>query len=196
PRPTAIKQESWMRSVLRVFAAAQQAHAAEAAQRVSYLPLSVTRGPADARRRASRVAIIRSTMNDEDTMSNRKAFNTIKSVFLLIGIFCFFGTSAYPFGQDELWVKLNDEGKKAYEQGQYPKAEEYYLAALKELQKSNVSDGGFAILLNNLAELYKTQGKYDEAERLLRQSIDLQSKEFGAEHHRITTALNNLAGIY
>jgi tetratricopeptide (TPR) repeat protein len=50
-----------------------------------------------------------------------------------------------------------------------------------------------ATSLNNLAELLKTQGKYDEAEPLYRQAIGVWRTALGEEHPLVATGLNNLA---
>jgi CHAT domain-containing protein/Tfp pilus assembly protein PilF len=53
-----------------------------------------------------------------------------------------------------------------------------------------------ATSLNNLALLYKTQGRYTEAEPLFIQALDMRKKLLGAEHPDVATSLNNLALLY
>ncbi len=53
-----------------------------------------------------------------------------------------------------------------------------------------------ATCLNNLAALYKTQGRYAEAEPLHRRSLAIDEKVFGPEHPSVATDLNNLAALY
>jgi tetratricopeptide (TPR) repeat protein len=48
-----------------------------------------------------------------------------------------------------------------------------------------------AIDLNNLAELYRTQGKYAEAEPLYQRSFDIMRRRFGLKHRQTRTVLNN-----
>ena len=50
--------------------------------------------------------------------------------------------------------------------------------------------------LNNLAGLYKSQGRYEEAEPLYIQALDMRKKLLGEEHPDVATSLNNLAGLY
>ena len=50
--------------------------------------------------------------------------------------------------------------------------------------------------LNNLAYLYYSQGRYEEAEPLFIQSLDMRKKLLGEEHPDVATSLNNLAGLY
>ena len=53
-----------------------------------------------------------------------------------------------------------------------------------------------ATSLNNLAGLYSSQGKYEEAEPLYQQALEMLQKLLGTEHPDIATSLNNLAGLY
>ena len=50
--------------------------------------------------------------------------------------------------------------------------------------------------LNNLAVLYRNQGKYAEAEPLLKWALDIQEKALGPDHPNVARSLNNLADIY
>ena len=53
-----------------------------------------------------------------------------------------------------------------------------------------------ATSLNNLAELYRTQGRYAEAEPLYRRSLTIREAKLGPDHPDVATSLNNLAGLY
>nr|MBP9089826.1 tetratricopeptide repeat protein [bacterium] len=50
--------------------------------------------------------------------------------------------------------------------------------------------------LNNLAELYRTQGRYADAEPLFKRSIAIRESKLGAEHPNVATSLNGLALLY
>jgi CHAT domain-containing protein/tetratricopeptide (TPR) repeat protein len=52
-----------------------------------------------------------------------------------------------------------------------------------------------AIALNNLAELYRPQAHYAEAEPLFKRALAIWEKALGPEHTRVGIALNNLAEI-
>ena len=47
-----------------------------------------------------------------------------------------------------------------------------------------------------MAELYRNQGRYGEAEPLYKRSLAIYEKLLGAEHSLTATSLNNLAGLY
>jgi CHAT domain-containing protein/tetratricopeptide (TPR) repeat protein len=50
--------------------------------------------------------------------------------------------------------------------------------------------------LNNLALLYKNQGRYSEAEPLYKRSLAIREKALGLDHADTATALNNLGTLY
>src|SRR5262249_10934322 len=50
--------------------------------------------------------------------------------------------------------------------------------------------------LNNLALLYKNQGKYAEAEGLYKRALVIQEKTYGRDHPDVAQSLNDLAGLY
>ncbi|MCA2693052.1 MULTISPECIES: CHAT domain-containing tetratricopeptide repeat protein, partial [unclassified Microcystis] len=53
-----------------------------------------------------------------------------------------------------------------------------------------------AISLNNLALLYKSQGRYSEAEPLYKQALAIRKQQLGDNHPSTATSLNNLAFLY
>ena len=50
--------------------------------------------------------------------------------------------------------------------------------------------------LNNLAKLYQSQGRYEEAEPLLIQALELSQRLLGENHPSVAISLNNLAKLY
>ena len=50
--------------------------------------------------------------------------------------------------------------------------------------------------LNNLAKLYHSQGRYEEAEPLLIQALELSQRLLGENHPSVAISLNNLAELY
>ena len=53
-----------------------------------------------------------------------------------------------------------------------------------------------AVSLNNLAYLYRDQGKYAEAEPLFQRSLAIVEKVLGPENPGLAASLNNLASLY
>ena len=50
--------------------------------------------------------------------------------------------------------------------------------------------------LNDLALVYRDQGKYSEAEGLIKQALAIREKALGASHPAVGQTLNNLANVY
>lgn len=53
-----------------------------------------------------------------------------------------------------------------------------------------------ALNLNNLANLYKLQGRYSEAEPLYRRALSIYEQQLGSDHPDVALNLNNLATLY
>ncbi|MFM7712165.1 MAG: tetratricopeptide repeat protein, partial [Microcystis sp.] len=53
-----------------------------------------------------------------------------------------------------------------------------------------------ATSLNNLAELYRSQGRYTEAEPLFLEALDLYKRLLGDNHPDVASSLNSLAALY
>ena len=53
-----------------------------------------------------------------------------------------------------------------------------------------------ALALNNLATLYKSQGRYAEAEPLLKRALAIRERALGLDHPDVGLAHNNLAELY
>jgi tetratricopeptide (TPR) repeat protein len=66
----------------------------------------------------------------------------------------------------------------------------------KAIDLALTSNPDLATSLNNLANLYKSTGRYAEAEPLYLRSLAISEKELGANHPDTATSLNNLAGLY
>ena len=50
--------------------------------------------------------------------------------------------------------------------------------------------------MNNLAMLYKHQGRYGEVEPLLVKTLEIQRRVLGQEHPNALAVMNNLAMLY
>jgi tetratricopeptide (TPR) repeat protein len=53
-----------------------------------------------------------------------------------------------------------------------------------------------ALSLNNLAALYRKQGRYVEAELLFKRSLAIREKALGLDHPAVAESLNSLAALY
>ena len=87
------------------------------------------------------------------------------------------------------------EGKDLGYQREQALAIEYFSKAI-ELEKELGLEADLATNLNNLAVLYKSQGRYSEAEPLYLQALELRKRLLGEDHPDVATSLNNLAVLY
>ncbi|MEY2914707.1 MAG: hypothetical protein RLZZ184_4016, partial [Cyanobacteriota bacterium] len=60
----------------------------------------------------------------------------------------------------------------------------------------NKEDIEFALSLSGLALLYYSQGRYNDAEPLYLQSLDIYKRQLGNDHPDVASSLNNLALLY
>lgn len=105
-------------------------------------------------------------------------------------------------------------------QGKYVEAEQLYKQALATMEKGISPDiqtpdlvkllaynsvetlftgpehPEVAKILNNLANIYKIQGKFTEAEPLYIRALAIQEKFYGSDHVDVAKSLNNFAGLY
>ncbi|WP_439623637.1 tetratricopeptide repeat protein [Gemmata sp.] len=100
------------------------------------------------------------------------------------------------------WNDLNGAGLRAYEAGKYAdaaKALQDALAVARRLYPTTEFSDGHANLatgLNNLASVYRTQGRQADAEPLFKDALLMAKRLFKEDHPDVALALNNLAGVY
>ncbi len=84
-----------------------------------------------------------------------------------------------------------------YDHGVYVEAEIFFKKAL-DLNRSFFGEEHLEVAssLNNLAVLYKDQGRNDEAELFCREALEMSKKLLGDEHPFVAECLNNLAELY
>ena len=95
------------------------------------------------------------------------------------------------------WEILNQEVLELYRTGKYDRAVVVATKAL-EVAEQNVGPdhSDVAASLNNLAELYRTQGEYAKAETLFNRSLAIWEKALRPDHPDVAQSLNNLALLY
>jgi tetratricopeptide (TPR) repeat protein len=71
-----------------------------------------------------------------------------------------------------------------------------YFSKAADLQKELGLEEDLASTLSNLAYLYSSQGRYDQAEPLLVQALELRKRLLQEDHPNVATSLNNLALLY
>lgn len=91
---------------------------------------------------------------------------------------------------------LNEFGLAWLRAGDYKAARPFLQDALTIREKMfETGDPDLAVSLNNLALLYKTQGKYAEAEPLYRRAYAIMKARLGLAHPNTKTVLSNYADL-
>ncbi len=103
---------------------------------------------------------------------------------------------AFAEAQQEAWERHMRAAIEASQQGHYTKAVTQIQAALRAAEAFGPDDPRLATSLNNLAELYRAQGRYGEAEPLHTRALAIREKALGPGHPDVAQSLNNLAGFY
>jgi len=99
----------------------------------------------------------------------------------------------YAPNQGAKWESYITAAQQAYQQADCAEAEKQSEAALKEAEAFD--DVRLATSLNNLALLYKAQGRYAEAEPLYQRALAIREKALGPEHPDVATSLENYADL-
>ncbi|MDJ0680263.1 MAG: tetratricopeptide repeat protein [Xenococcaceae cyanobacterium MO_167.B52] len=94
-----------------------------------------------------------------------------------------------------VYLSRSREGTSVDYQKEQNLAIDYFQKAIKLQEELNL-EIELADSLNNLAELYQSQEKYQQAELLCRQALELTKKLLGEEHPDVAGSLNNLALLY
>jgi serine/threonine-protein kinase len=76
-----------------------------------------------------------------------------------------------------------------------PLADSLLVEAVSRARRHPPGNGGLARALVALADSRKSQARYEEAEALYREAIDLDRREFGDRHPEVSTDRNNLATL-
>ena len=93
----------------------------------------------------------------------------------------------------ESWDNLNQKGVSAFKESRYTEAEKYFVRAVDVAENFSQDDLRINFSLNQLAEIYRIQSKYIEAEQVLKQLLEIYKKQSGPEHINVALTLNNLA---
>ncbi|MTJ37502.1 tetratricopeptide repeat protein [Dolichospermum sp. UHCC 0406] len=94
-----------------------------------------------------------------------------------------------------LYAARVKSGKSADRERELALAQKYLNQAIV-LQTQFQQQDALANSLNNLAGLYESQGRYNDAEPLYLQSLDIRKHQLGDDHPFVASSLNNLAGLY
>jgi len=89
------------------------------------------------------------------------------------------------------------KGRTLYDMGKYREALPYYEKALELAPRAfGENSPNTAIIVSNLANLYKNMGQYAKAEPLYERSREINEARLGKDHPDVADSLNDLAILY
>jgi tetratricopeptide (TPR) repeat protein len=94
------------------------------------------------------------------------------------------------------WEEHHQAGLAAYQGKKYSEAEKQFKTALTEAEKLSTDDWRLTRTLSSLAEVYRFQSKFYQAEAYFKRLVEIDEKKFGPDHSNVAAHLNNLAGNY
>ncbi|HSJ62832.1 MAG TPA: tetratricopeptide repeat protein [Gemmatimonadaceae bacterium] len=98
--------------------------------------------------------------------------------------------------QPSRWEALTEVARRCVAEKQFDKAEEAFLAALREAEQFGENDPRITATLNALARVYHRRSKFFPAAALLHRLLGIKEREHGEEHPELAGILNNLAEMY
>ncbi len=124
-----------------------------------------------------------------------KRSSWVAAMAALVGAVLLAG-SAPAVAAEATWRSHVAVAGKAYGRGEYRAAEQALLASLAAVRKSHPDGPEIAAVTNNLAIVYQTMGRLDQAETLLRRTVEVWRRTLGPDHANLARSLNNLAELY
>ena len=103
--------------------------------------------------------------------------------------------TGYDVFAEEAWGLHMAASEQAYKRDDITEAASELEAAVKKAEELGPEDPRLAMTLNNLAELYRDQGKYAKAEPLFERSLAIAEKALGPEHPDVATSIENYAAV-
>lgn len=108
--------------------------------------------------------------------------------------------TTHAAAQDSIWVSYFGKGVEAYERGSYVEAERMFRAAIDEAGKAAKAGNRDAVgmmsdSLSGLSGALRGQGRFADAEAVIRKQLQLLETAYGEKHADYSKTLNNLGLI-
>ena len=119
-----------------------------------------------------------------------------KYIFIIYCLFSILISANYCYAADNSkWLNINKKGMQSFKERNFVGSEKFYLEAIEEAKKSNLT-AELSATLNNLGLLKIELLKFEEAEDLIKESLKLRLQFYGINHRYIAQSYNNLARVY
>lgn len=101
------------------------------------------------------------------------------------------------YTQENLWKALNLQLVTLHKAGEFAEASKVAEEALRKAKETlGPNHNQVAVLSNNLAAFYKSQGRFVESEALYKQALSIWINNLGKDHIDTASCLNNLGDLY
>lgn len=118
----------------------------------------------------------------------------LSSKFVILVFVAAFSMPVYPAEAE--WTQHVQSATSAYRRGDYGTTVVHLRAAAKHAEAFGERDKRLPGTLEWLGAMVQEQGRYEQAEPLLRRALALKEKQLGHEHLDIVETLNRLASLY
>ncbi|HSU92932.1 MAG TPA: tetratricopeptide repeat protein [Gemmatimonadaceae bacterium] len=94
------------------------------------------------------------------------------------------------------WEQENEAGRLSFTDGDFARAEQSFLAAIREATKLGADNVRLASSLSNLGQLKYKQKDFAQAEALFHRALAIRERVLGPEHFGLVQNINNLAALH
>ena len=94
------------------------------------------------------------------------------------------------------WEQENEAGRLAFTDGDFARAEQSFLAAIREATKLGADNVRLASSLSNLGQLKYKQKDFAQAEALFHRALAIRERVLGPDHFGLVQNINNLAALH
>ncbi|MEO7038579.1 MAG: tetratricopeptide repeat protein [Gemmatimonadaceae bacterium] len=94
------------------------------------------------------------------------------------------------------WEQQNEAGRLSFTDGDYARAEQSFLAAIREATQLGADNVRLASSLSNLGQLKYKQKDFAQAEALFHRALAIRERVLGPEHFGLVQNINNLAALH
>src|SRR4051812_24461383 len=94
------------------------------------------------------------------------------------------------------WESVHDAGVKASKESRFPEAEKLLAQSLDIARHSSEMSPILGRNLIDMAEVYRTEGKYGQAQPLYEEALQVNAKRFGADSAEVAEVLDRHAELY
>lgn len=94
------------------------------------------------------------------------------------------------------WEQQNEAGRQSFTDGDFARAEQSFLAAIREATQLGADNVRLASSLSNLGQLKYKQKDLEQAEALFHRALAIRERVLGPEHFGLVQNINNLAALH